>query len=157
MMNKEKQLELKALCPNLYKILLLSDQEIADAKYGRWGISNWGFECEDGWFEIIKELSLKLEPIIEKLPEEQREFTYAVQVKEKFGTLRFYMNSYTDEMGELISEAEKKSETTCEISGKQGKLMTDAGWWKTLSEEEEKKWKEKRNVKISDAVSKESW
>jgi hypothetical protein len=46
----------------------------------------------------------------------------ASQVKEKFGTLRFYMTHSTEEMSTIIQEAEKKSAKTCETCGKAGKL-----------------------------------
>ncbi len=52
------------------------------------------------------------------------------QIKEKFGSLHFYMTSATDAMWNLIHEYEKKSITICEECGKEGKLITK-GWWKT--------------------------
>lgn len=51
----------------------------------------------------------------------------ASQVKEKFGTLRFYMTSSSDEMEAIIREAERKSAVTCEECGKKGKLR-GRGW-----------------------------
>jgi len=63
----------------------------------------------------------------------------ASQVKEKFGTLRFYMTHTTDKMDKLIGEAEKLSEVTCENCGEPGTLRQD-GWWRTLCDKcEEKK------------------
>lgn len=58
-------------------------------------------------------------------------FPCAAQVKEKFGTLRFYMTTYDDEIENLICKAEVKSGKTCERCGKPGKLR-DSGWWVTL-------------------------
>lgn len=58
----------------------------------------------------------------------------AVQVKEKFGTLSFYMSSGNDEIWNLIREAERKSAKTCEECGKPGKLR-GGGWIKTLCDE----------------------
>ena len=55
------------------------------------------FECEDGWFELIKELSAELLKIIDETDCSCR----ASQVKEKYGTLRFYMDTETDEMSKL--------------------------------------------------------
>ena len=81
----------------------------------------WGFECGDGWFELLKDLSEKLEP----------EGVVATQVKEKFGTLRFYARSATDETFALIDEAEDISEKTCEVCGKPGTLR-GKGWVQTL-------------------------
>lgn len=82
----------------------------------------WGFPG-DGWFDLLYRLSEKLEALIAAEPEEHR--PCAVQVKEKFGTLRFYMSNSTDEMEDLIDEAEKESEVTCEYCGKPGRLR---GW-----------------------------
>jgi hypothetical protein len=96
----------------------------------------WGFP-DDGWYDIINRLSRKLERAIEALPTEEREHCRAAQVKEKFGTLRFYMTASTDEMEEWIEEAEKESARTCETCGAPGKL-TGKGWLKTACEEHAK-------------------
>lgn len=55
----------------------------------------------------------------------------ALQVKEKFGSLRFYMTSNTDEIDDLIDKAEEKSYKTCEECGCPGKLR-NGGWMTTL-------------------------
>lgn len=98
----------------------------------------WGFETGDGWFQLIWDLSEKLEAEIKKQPEEKRHFYRASQVKEKFGTLRFYMTGETDEMRKAIAQAEELSETTCETCGKPGKT-NESGWLKTTCGEHEKK------------------
>ena len=59
-----------------------------------------------------------------------------IQVKEKFGGLRFYINEGTDAIHERIGQAELESMKTCEITGKPGKLRTDIGWYRTLCDEE---------------------
>jgi hypothetical protein len=51
----------------------------------------------------------------------------ASQVKEKYGTLRFYMTSGTDEMYAITDKAERQSSVTCEFCGKPGKLR-GRGW-----------------------------
>lgn len=83
------------------------------------------FAIGDGWFEIIDELSKKLEPLGVK----------AVQVKEKFGSLRFYVHDVPDVMFDdvyhEIYHAESKSYLTCEYCGDVGK-MRRGGWVKTL-------------------------
>ena len=58
----------------------------------------------------------------------------ASQVKEKFGTLSFYMSSATDEMYDLIREAERKSGKTCEVCSKPG-VLRGGGWIKCLCDE----------------------
>jgi hypothetical protein len=96
-------------------------------------LSHVGIETGDGWFDIIYELSAKLESLIEKLPLEERNNYYAVQVKEKFGLLNFYMSRATEEMRSLTGEAEGKSASTCEECGQPGKLQ-GGRWFKTLCE-----------------------
>jgi hypothetical protein len=96
-------------------------------------LSHVGIETGDGWFDIIYELSAKLENLIEKLPPEERNSYYAVQVKEKFGLLNFYMSKETEEMRSSIGEAEGKSASTCEECGQPGKLR-GGRWLKTLCE-----------------------
>lgn len=86
----------------------------------------WGFPG-DGWFDLLWELSKKLELLILLLPEEQRKEMKASQVKEKFGGLRFYMTLYNEDFQALIREAENKSYTICEECGKPGQLIR-AGW-----------------------------
>jgi len=94
------------------------------------------FECNSGWFPLIKEL---IEDLI-ALGWDKK----ICQVKEKFGGLRFYINSGSDEIYDRISKAENDSYEICERTGKPGKLRTDIGWWLTLCEEEYQKILEKR-------------
>lgn len=88
----------------------------------------WGFDCGDGWEPLIRRLSEKLEPIIKDKDLECR----ASQVKEKYGTLRFYMTSATDEMWAYIDEACRESKTTCEECGVKGELRPNLSWIRTL-------------------------
>lgn len=76
----------------------------------------------DGWFELLDELSRKLESMIQALQEYDRQNFYAVQIKEKYGSLRFYMSCETDAMTLAISEAEDLSAVTCELCGELGEL-----------------------------------
>jgi hypothetical protein len=84
-------------------------------------IEGFGIECGDGWFDLLDDLSNKIEGL--KLG------IQATQVKEKYGTLRFYTNFYNEQVEEYIQEAERKSEYTCEVCGKPGALIAE-GWWK---------------------------
>lgn len=97
--------------PNLYRRRNLSPSETCMC---------WGFEVGDGWEPMIRELSAKLEAMILALPEAEREQYAAEQVKEKFGGLRFYLTSGTDEMYAAIDEADAKSYKTCESCGEPG-------------------------------------
>ena len=95
----------------------------------RVSLVGFGFECGDGWFELIKELCEKLKAL------QLKDFK-VIQVKEKFGGLRFYYAingkpERVDEVDRLINEAEGKSCRTCETCGKPGKSEDD-GWITTL-------------------------
>lgn len=85
----------------------------------------FGFECEDGWFDLIWRLCEDLTKM--ELPEGFE----VTQVKEKFGTLRFYINSGTDDIDNRIDEAEDESGRTCEWCGEPGERR-GGGWIRTL-------------------------
>jgi hypothetical protein len=53
------------------------------------------------------------------------------QVKEKFGTLRFYCNM-NDVIDKHVRLAERLSAHTCEVCGKIGELNINCGWYSTL-------------------------
>lgn len=108
---------------------------------------HWGFECGSGWYELIRECSARIEAINDKMADPTNHIT-AAQVKEKFGTLRFYINASEsecteqewDEIDSAIREAEKKSAITCEDCGNPGKTgHTNRGWISILCEECRKK------------------
>ena len=90
----------------------------------------WGFP-KRGWFQLIWDLSEKLEKLIPDVAEDPNDSICAFQVKEKFGTLRYYMSHYTDEMRTIINEAEKASAYICEDCGAPGTLR-NISWIKTL-------------------------
>lgn len=92
----------------------------------------WGFPG-DGWYGIIREAAEKLEPLIKAIRMERpdEDFPRASQVKEKFGTMRFYMTMETDEMSKIVDEVERKSAETCEECGEKGELRR-GGWLVTL-------------------------
>ena len=91
---------------------------------------SFGIETGDGWFQLIYDLS--------KAITELNDTVQACQVKEKFGTLRFYTNSGKPEtwnqMNQLIVEAEMLSAETCEVCGKQGQIREE-GWIVTLCDD----------------------
>ena len=94
----------------------------------------WGFSCGIGWLDIIWDLSSKLEPLIQKFIDENQDtelYPKAAQVKEKYGGLRVYMTRGTDEIYDLIEEAEALSYKTCEVCGKPGEERP-GGWIHTL-------------------------
>jgi hypothetical protein len=86
------------------------------------------FEVSPGWNLLIKNL---IQDLIELGWDKE-----VCQVKEKFGGLRFYINEGTSDVHKRISQAEIESMSTCEVTGKLGKLRTDIGWYRTLCDEE---------------------
>jgi hypothetical protein len=94
------------------------------------------FAVDTGWFPLIKEL---IDDLIALGWDKQ-----ICQVKEKFGGLRFYINSGSDEIFKCITQAENKSYEICEVCGEQGELRTDIGWYFTLCDEH---YSEKKNQK----------
>lgn len=110
-------------CPKLYKEGML-------------------FECGSGWYDLILDLSLHLEKLIEQSVD--NEDMFACQVKEKYGTLRFYMLSMTEEMCILIQNFEEISKIVCEECGSLGK-MRGRGWFYVQCDECYKKMR-KENV-----------
>ena len=61
----------------------------------------------------------------------------ATQVKEKYGTLRFYVYGADEYIDGMIHMAEGMSATTCETCGNPGKIR-DGGWTRTLCDEHAK-------------------
>ena len=117
---------------------LISIGGLEDGYYSDRGpITNSNFLCVDeGWYPMIKELIVDL---IALGWDKQ-----VCQVKEKFGGLRFYINSGSDEIFKRITEAENQSYEICERCGKPGELRRDIGWYTTFCEEH---YLERKNAK----------
>ena len=79
----------------------------------------WGFECGDGWYQLLYDLSLELVNYQAEHPELNIE---AEQVKSKFGTLRFYLDGGDGATQEMIERACQRASTTCELTGKPGQI-----------------------------------
>lgn len=84
-------------------------------------------ECGPGWYPLIISIHqelIKIDPNYKIL-----------QIKEKFGGLRFYYVSNSKrhfQIDRIVHYYENKSYETCEITGKPGKLMVKDGAYKTL-------------------------
>jgi hypothetical protein len=89
----------------------------------------WGFECGDGWYNIINQLCANIQHHVDWAQEQKEKYgrgegctqVVAVQIKEKFGTLRFYTNGGDDQIYGMIRMAESMSAVTCEECGAPGK------------------------------------
>lgn len=123
----------------------MNNEEIAEkiraripAQWGKW------VGCDTGWYALINDLDDKIAYLAPN---------YEIhQVKEKYGTLRFYIGgSAIDKIAssivdDLVSYAEQMSSVICEVCGaaKYGRIRTryanvftrvKGGWYKTLCDE----------------------
>ena len=105
----------------------------------------WGFDCGNGWFNILDQLMGNIQHHIdwnnqnfEKGYKQYKQVSQVTldQVKEKFGTLRFYYTGGDDEISGMVRMAESMSGVTCETCGAPGKSR-DGGWIKTLCDHHE--------------------
>jgi hypothetical protein len=133
-MNKELELKLVEKYPNI-----LCDYG-GDMKKT---CMHWGMECCDGWYDLLDELLAKLD----YLSTVSGVQVVADQIKEKFGTLRFYYSTVakTDSnldvivckiIDDIVDRAEKRSSYICEKTGKTGVLCSRFGWLSTLCKKE---------------------
>lgn len=116
----------KQLCEEFPILYADRDKPIYESAMG------FGFCVDDGWFDLIYNLSKNLTNIINELPKDQQKSYKVAQVKSKFGNLRYYMQNETPEMTKLIMAAECKSEKICEICGNTGQIVSNKGYLKAL-------------------------
>lgn len=89
-----------------------------------------GFECGDGWFDLIYKLSQDIEAAARDagLEPDSPDWPRCRQVKEKLGGIRFYVfNCSNERIRALIDSAYERSCKTCELCGRPGELVTDGG------------------------------
>lgn len=111
----------------------------------------WGFDCGDGWYDLIdtlcgeiqhhidnrkrnREVLLKKETFDPNMVPEEIPQVVAVQVKEKFGSLRFYYDGGDDYINGVVRMAESMSCKICMTCGKPGEMITK-GWWHVACDE----------------------
>lgn len=93
-------------------------------------IDYWGVECGDGWFDLLDGLLSKFDSHFDRLQVQgvpKNRWPRVCQIKEKFGTLRFYLKTteeLTPDLMEAIESAEKTSAKICEVCGNSGELRT---------------------------------
>ena len=123
----------------------------------RVSLLNFGFDCGDGWYQIIDDLCGAIQDYIDNVKmfskdgDVRLEQVVAEQVKEKFGELRFYYrgghwkventDEYTDDCSPIqgmVALSEHRSRNTCEVCGKPGELRGGA-WIRCLCDECDKK------------------
>lgn len=113
----------------------------------------FAISCGLGWKKIVLELAEELDKIWDGYQKKKGSDCWALlQVKEKFGGLRFYAG-YPEDSGEdakarveksyaAIDRAETEAWQTCERCGKPGHT-TGKGYIATVCEECEKRWNDR--------------
>lgn len=99
-----------------------------------WGWSQQEATPSDIYNQVGQGWTKILESLIEDLFKLGWDGTI-LQIKEKFGGLRWYIGNSNEKVFERIAQAEKESYKTCEYCGKKGKLRTDRSWIKTLCDD----------------------
>ena len=130
-MNEQKQNEIYRRFPRLYRDAL--------APKGEQGCMAWGLSVGDGWHDLIVRISVAIEMLAEQHGLTTEQWPRVVQVKEKFGTLRFSIRfEYDEATHEQLQDVREESyrvkeeiacesEHTCERCGAPGALRKD-GW-----------------------------
>jgi len=86
----------------------------------------WGFCCGDGWYALLD--------VISELLAKHNQAITADQVKEKFGSLRFYHHPVDDYSLAVENAAELLSTRICEVCGAPAIRHSEEGWISTLCE-----------------------
>jgi hypothetical protein len=92
-------------------------------------------DVDEGWYQIVVDCSKEIDTIYPHYK--------ILQIKQKFGGLRFYLDIHGDatneqrnQIYEVIRKYEKLAEKTCEATGLPGVPMKSPyGWVKTLNPE----------------------
>ena len=104
----------------------------------------WGIECGGGWYWLLDQLCDAIQRYCDarngsigysgEVAEPERHLfqVEAVQVKEKFGGLRFYISSGDDQIYGMIDLAEHMSYNICEECGAIEDIKQTKGWIKSL-------------------------
>jgi hypothetical protein len=95
---------------------------------------NFGFDgVGKGWRQLLWDLCVELEPHVETLnreiaDREPRMDFVVLQVKEKFGGLRFYTSFTSEVIDDCIRRAQERALNTCMDCGQPARLRTQGRW-----------------------------
>ena len=93
----------------------------------------WGIEVGDGWFSLVDVLCEQLQGETDQNGAPQ---IVAIQVKEKYGELRFYVGSASERQEAMTEFAEALSARVCEACGAPGSLRSSlSGWYAARCDE----------------------
>ena len=115
--------------------------------HGRYG----GFAVGEGWWPILEALCANIQRHIDWKQEQKEKYNrgegcdqvIVVQVKEKFGGLRFYYDGGDETISGMVRMAEVWADSSCEKCGKPG-VRRSGGWIHTLCDEHEAEYQERQ-------------
>lgn len=120
---------------------------------------HWGITCGDGWFNLLNALCYKIQSRIDKRADDLKngyvihgDFdlipqVVAKQIKEKFGTLRFYYHGGDETIDNYVEMAAAMSAFICEECGISDlSLGQTTNWIRNLCPKCAKKFITKRNI-----------
>ena len=113
----------------------------------------FGIECGEGWKKLYQPIIDYIEDYNKDKEGEDRIEIY--QIKEKFGTLSFYVSKKTDELRKMIEDAEAESYHTCEVCGKHiNKQIVEHHWIYAMCRECYDGMKEKQEIAMEEIAKK---
>jgi hypothetical protein len=103
-----------------------------------------GFAVGEGWWPILESLCANIQSHVDWKQEQKDKYSRGegcpqvkvVQVKEKFGGLRFYYDGGDETISGMVRMAEVWADASCEKCGKPG-VRRGGGWIRTLCDEHE--------------------
>lgn len=107
----------------------------AQEEDSRCALRLFGVECGDGWFDLVYDLSRKITEHMAAPPEAGD--CRVLQVKQKFGALRFNVEGEDEAIRAMIDKAEERSQSICEVTGRPGQPCRRRmkNWTRTLCPE----------------------
>lgn len=112
------------------RIAALMRHPLSQRSMNRENLGALGTLCDisiqPGWVGIIERLYERFM----MLPEERR--PVIVQIKEKFGTLRVYVQTVDPDVDAPIKIAEAESARACQVCGCRGRMRKIGRWYATL-------------------------
>jgi hypothetical protein len=93
-----------------------------------------GFECQDGWFDLIYGLAEQIRE--DRIQFSEQKYFEVVQVKQKMGKLRINIRGGDDFIQKLLKKTEQESQSICELDGKPatGLFVCAPHWYRYLCE-----------------------
>jgi hypothetical protein len=85
----------------------------------------WGFQCGDGWYNLLDDLSAKITLQAKGIVAQGGEWPAIEEVRQDSGCLRVTISGGNDTIDDLITEAEMESTATCELCGSVAEIPSE--------------------------------